>query len=274
MTPYWLVRIAWTLAPEARSIRSMLVAHLVASAMLLAIMQAASASEIKLLSANVFAGVLDGFVSEFERSSGHKVVIVYGTAGNIKSRVQSGEPGDVAIVTRPMMDELQKSGKIAPGTTRDIARSTVGLVVRSGATKPDIGTIDAFRRALLMASSISYPDPARGGATGVLFTGILKRLNLTDAVAPKTKFPPPGHFAVELVAKGEAELAVAQPMEALLQPGVQIVGALPPDLQDPPNFTFTVGQMAIAKELDAAHSLIEYLLGPPVQSALKSKGME
>ena len=266
--------ITRALAPDVRRFRWRMLAQLVASAVLLALAQAASASEIKLLSANVFTGVLDGFVGEFERSSGHKVVIVYGTAGNIRDRVQSGEAGDVAIVTRPMMDQLEKNGKIAAGTTRDLARSTVAVVVRSGASRPDISTIDTFRSALLAASSISYPDPARGGATGVLFTGVLKRLSLAETVAPKTKFPPPGHFAVELVAKGEAEIAIAQPMEALLQPGVEIVGPLPHDLQDPPKFTFSVGQMVTARELDAARSLIEYLLGPSLQSALKSRGME
>ena len=267
-------RITRALAPDITRFRWRMFAQLVASAVFFVLAQAASASEIKLLSANVLTGVLDGFVAEFERSSGHKVVIVYGTAGNIRGRVQAGEVGDVAIVTRPMMDQLEMDGKIAAGTTRDLARSTVAVVVRRGASRPDISTIDTFRSVLLAASSISYPDPARGGATGVLFTGVLKRLSLAETVAPKTKFPPPGHFAVELVAKGEAEVAIAQPMEALLQPGVEIVGPLPHDLQDPLKFTFSVGQMAAAREIDAARSLIEYVLGPSVQSALKSRGME
>src|SRR5262245_18071729 len=99
-------RIIRALAPKASLLRWTPLTHLVASAMLLAIAPAASASEIKVLSANVFAGVLDVFVGEFERSSGYRVAIVYGTAGNISSRVQSGEAGDVAIVTRPMIDQL------------------------------------------------------------------------------------------------------------------------------------------------------------------------
>ena len=131
-------RITRALAPDLRHFRWTILAQLVASAMLSALAQAASASEIKLLSANVFTGVLDGLVREFERSSGHKVAIVYGTAGNIRGRVQSGDPGEVAIVTRPMMDQLERSGKIAAGTTRDLARSTVAVVVRSGASRPDI----------------------------------------------------------------------------------------------------------------------------------------
>jgi molybdate transport system substrate-binding protein len=188
--------------------------------------------------------------------------------------VESGEFGDVAILTRPLMDRLETGGKIAGGTTRDVARSRVALVVRAGATEPDIGSVEAFRRSLLAATSISYPDPTRGGATGVLFAAILERMHLTGELKSKTKFPPLGHFAVELVAKGEAELAIAQPMEALLQPGVNIVGPLPSELQDPPNFTFTVGQMSMAKEPEVAHLLIEYLAGPTAQAQLKNRGME
>lgn len=266
--------LRWMLLPTAARARRAILGRLVASVLLAAFAQDALASEIRLLSANVFTGVLDEFVKDFERSSGHKVTIAYGTAGNIKGRVQSGEPGDVAIITRPMMEELERSGKIRAGTTRDIARSAVALIVRSGAGKPDIATIDAFRRVLLAAGSVSYPDPSRGGATGVLSRDILKRLGLTDAMAAKTRFPPPGHFAVELVAKGEAEVAIAQPMEALLQPGVEIVGPLPKDLQDTPSFTFTIGQMASAKEPDAVRSLMEHLVSPHVQSALRGRGME
>jgi molybdate transport system substrate-binding protein len=231
-------------------------------------------AEIKILSANVFTGVLNSQFHDFERISGHKVAFDYDTAGNIRNRVQSGELGDVAIVTRPQIDELEKNGKIDRGSTVNIARSAVALVVRRGAAKPDVGTIDAFKRALLTANSVSYADPARGGATGVLVTDILQRLDLAAEVKPKTKFPPSGHFAVELVSNGEAEMALAQPMEALLEPGVEIVGLLPTELQNPPNFTFAVGQMAIAKEPDAARSLIQYLVGTAVQSTLKSKGME
>jgi molybdate transport system substrate-binding protein len=231
-------------------------------------------AEIKILSANVFTGVLDGLINDFERSSGHKVIIIYATAGNIRNRVQSDEFGDVTIVTRPMMDELEKNGKVVRGTSVNIARSAVAVVVRSGAPKPNISSIDALKRSLLAAKSVSYPDPTRGGATGVLFTGILERLGLTAEIKPKTKFPPPGHFAVELVSKGEAEIAIAQPMEALLQSGVEIVGLLPSELQDRPNFTFTVAQMTVAKEPNAARSLIQHLVGPVVQSALKNKGME
>jgi len=233
--------------------------------------QAAPAAEIKVLSANVFTGVLDGVFSDFERSSGHKVVFEYVTAGKVRERVQAD---DVAIATRAILEDLEKRHKIAGGTTLNLARSAVAFVVRKGADKPDVGSVDAFRRALLAVNSISYPDPARGGATGILFTTIVKNLDLVEEMKAKAKFPPPGHFAVELVANGEADAAIAQPMEALLQPGVEIAGLLPGELQSPANFTFAAGVMTRTSEPDAARSLIGYLTGPSVQSVLKSKGME
>jgi molybdate transport system substrate-binding protein len=122
----------------------------------------AGATEIRLLSANVFTGVLDGPIKDFERASGYNVVIIYATAGNIKGRVQSGEPGDVTIVTRPMMDELEKSGKIAPGTRADLARSAVAIVVRRGASKPDISSVDALKHALLGSEFDQLSGPLQG----------------------------------------------------------------------------------------------------------------
>jgi molybdate transport system substrate-binding protein len=239
-----------------------------------ATLHGAAASELRLLSANVFTGVLDPMFGEFERSSGHTISVVYETAGKVKGRIEAGDQGDVVIVTRPLMEELEKKGEVVSSTVRDVARSQVALVVRRGAVRPDVGKVAAFRQALVDAKSISYPDPARGGATGVLVTAIFKRLDLAADIAGKTRFPAVGHFAVELVAAGEAEIAIAQPMEALLQPGVEIAGYLPSELQEPRSFTFTVAQMSVAKQPDAAVALIRFLVGPSVQSALKSKGME
>ena len=168
----------------------------------------AIAGEIKVLSANVFTNVLDDQFRNYERSSGNKVVFEYATAGKVRDRVLSGEQADVAIVARPMIDQLEATGKIARGTSVDLAHSAVALVVRIGATKPDISSLDAFKRALKSARSISYPEPARGGPEGVLIPHDLDRLGLTGEIKSKTVFPKPGHFAAELVANGEAEVAI------------------------------------------------------------------
>src|SRR5229473_2387675 len=102
----------------------------------------ANAAEIKVLSADVFTGVLDELARGFERTTGHKITIIYGTAGVIRRRVQAGESGDVTILPRPMMDEVLRQGRIAPGSIVDMARSAVGVAVRTGAPKPDIRSVD------------------------------------------------------------------------------------------------------------------------------------
>jgi molybdate transport system substrate-binding protein len=234
----------------------------------------ANAAEIKVLSADVFTGVLDELAGGFERTTGHKVTIVYGSAGAIRSRVEAGEIGDVTILPRPMMDEVLRQGKITPGSIVDVARSAVGVAVRTGAPKPDISSVDALARSLLAAKSISYPNPARGGATGVLFTRVLERLGMTEAMKPKTKFPPVGKLAVDVVAGGEAEMAISQPMEVLAQPGVELVGLLPPELQDLANFVFSASVLAAAKEPQAAKALIQFLSGPVAASVLRTRGMD
>jgi molybdate transport system substrate-binding protein len=233
----------------------------------------ANAAEIKVLSANVFTGVLDELAGNFERTTGHKVTIVYGIAGVIRKRVQAGEFGDVTILPRPMMDEVLRQGMIAPGSIVDLAHSAVGVAVRNGAPKPDISSIDAFRRLLSAAKSISYPDPVRGGATGVLFTRILERLGMTDEVKSKTRFPPVGQFAVDEIARGEAEIAISQPMEVPGQPGAELVGLLPAQLQDPSNFVFSASVLIGAKEPRPAKTLIELLSGPTAAPVLEAKGM-
>lgn len=232
------------------------------------------AAEITVLSSNVFTGVLDELTVEFERSSGHKVTILYGTAGAIRTRVQAGEFGDLTILPRPMLDELLRQGRFVSGAIVDMAHSAVGVAIRKGSPNPDISSVEAFRRSLLAAQTISYADPARGGATGVLVVRILERLGLTESMKSKTKLPPPGHFAVELVAKGEAEIALAQPMEVLGETDLALVGLLPAELQDSPNFVFSLGLLTDAKEAQAARDLIKFLSGPAAAAVLKAKGME
>jgi len=231
------------------------------------------AAEIKVLSADVFTGVLRELANDFERSAGHRVSIVYGTAGAIRDRVQAGEVADVAILPRPMLVQVQQLDRIAPGSIVDLAQSAVAVAVRTGAPKPDIESVDAFTRSLLAARSISYPDPTRGGATGMLVTQMLERLGLTEAMKSKTKFPPVGQFAVDVVARGEAEIAISQPMEVLANPRVELVGLLPPQLQDLPSFMFSASVLVTAEQPEAGAAFIHFLSRPHAAAVLKAKGM-
>jgi molybdate transport system substrate-binding protein len=229
---------------------------------------------IKVLSADVFTGVLDDLVIDFERTSGYRVAIDYGTAGAIRNRVQAGEPADVVILPRPMLNQVLAEGRIAASSTVDFARSAVGVAVRAGASKPDVGSVGALVKTLSASKSISYPDPKRGGATGILFARVLERLGIANEMSARTRFPGPGQFAVDIVARGEAEIAIAQPMEILTHHGVALIGLLPPELQDLPSFVFGAGIGAATKEPQGAAALVKYLSSPAVTFVLKSKGMD
>jgi molybdate transport system substrate-binding protein len=166
------------------------------------------------------------------------------------------------------MDDLIKTGKIAAGTRTGIARAGTGVAVKKGSPKPDIKSVDAFKLTLLNAKSIAYPAE---GAPGVYFTGLLERLGI--AAETKSKLKPMGSGAVvQAVVKDQAEIAVLPTPVILAEPGAELVGPLPPELQ---NWTvLTAGIGTAAPQPDAANALIKFLTTPAAMSVMKSKGLE
>jgi len=128
----------------------------------------------------------------------------------VKNRILAGEPADMAIVLRSLLNDLSQAGKIANGSIIDLARSPVVLTVRAGAPKPDIGSVDAFKRTMLAADSIAYADPASGGLSGLYFAAALARLGIADQMKPKTKLVGPAKSG-ELVARFDDEAATYEP---------------------------------------------------------------
>jgi len=169
------------------------------------------------------------------------------------------------------MDELQKDSKFAPGPIVDIAGTAVALAVRAGAPRPDIGTVEALKRTLLAAKSIVYADPAKGGASGVYFAQVLERLGIAQQMKPKTMLVP-GAQAAEVVAKGEAELGVAQTSEIVTVAGAQVLGPLPGEYARVTLFSGAVG--AGSKVAEEAKALLRFLTGPTAAAALKAKGFQ
>src|SRR2546426_671186 len=162
--------------------------------------------------------VMEDLAPRFEKASGHKVSITFGLGVAMVKRVQEGEAADLLLAPRSGIDALIKAGKVAPGSDTSLARSSVGIAVRKGAPKPDISTPDALKRALTAAKSISYSNPAFGGASGVHFAKVLERLGIAEEMKAKTKFPPEGGFTARLLAAGEAEMAVQQIGELISVP--------------------------------------------------------
>jgi molybdate transport system substrate-binding protein len=138
------------------------------------------AAEVKLFCPIAMRGAMSELAPQFERSSGHKIAAEYGTVGALVDRITKGDSGDVVIVSGPRLDDLQKQGKIVGGSRVDIARVGIGVFVRAGAAKPDVATVDALKRTLQTAKTISYGDPAKGGVSGTHMASVVERLGIAS----------------------------------------------------------------------------------------------
>jgi molybdate transport system substrate-binding protein len=232
----------------------------------------ARAAEIRLLCAVALHPAIDALIPDFEKSSGHKVTVAYGTAGAVADRVQKGDAADIVISSVPMIDRLQAQGKVVAGDRVIIAKVGVGAFVRKGAAKPDISSVDAFKRSMLAARSIAYPDPAGGGASGIYVASLLERLGIAGDMKPKTKLLPPTEVLYGSVASGDVEIGFNQISEILAQPTVELAGPLPSAIQ---NYTqFVPGIVTGNSQTDAARALVTFLSSSPAQTVLKAKGFE
>jgi len=230
-----------------------------------------SAAEVKILTAGAFKQVVLALVPDFEKQTGHKVIVDNDTAGGLQKRIEAGEVFDVAVITPKVIDELVSKGKIANGSKINLASVGVGVVVKEGAPKPDIGTVEAFKRALLEAKSVAYIDPASGGSSGIYIDKLLERLGIADQVRPKARLKKGGHVA-DLIVSGEAELGLHQISEIVPVKGAALVGPLPKDIQN--TTTYAAGISATAKNRAAAESLVRTFSGAAAVAVLKAKGMD
>jgi molybdate transport system substrate-binding protein len=225
-------------------------------------------AEIKILSTHAVQEVLSELRPMFERASGFDLAIDYDPANALKRAIQAGTPFDVAIATRTVLDELALKGKVRRETCEDICRSGLGVAVRRGAAVPDIATVDAFRRSLLAVHSLVR---SKEGTSGLYVETLLDRLGIADAMRDKIVFGPGGRIA-ELVARGEAEMAVQQIPELLPVKGVQYIGPLPGELQLWTVFAAGIG--SAAKDPAAAKAFLEALVTPSAVALFRAKGLE
>jgi molybdate transport system substrate-binding protein len=231
----------------------------------------ASADEIKVLTAGAFKSILVALQPGFEGASGHKLVITNGTAGELAKRIADGESFDVLVAPPGAVDDLIKSGKVVAGTRENIARVGIGAMVREGAPKPDISTVEAFKQTLLDAKSVAYIDPASGGSSGVYLVGLFKTLGVADAVAAKARLKNGGYVG-DLVAGGEAEFGLHQISEILPVKGVTSIGPIPSEIQ---SYTvYAAGLGAGARNAAAAKALLAALVSADTRKTLTAKGME
>jgi molybdate transport system substrate-binding protein len=236
-----------------------------ASLFAMLLLGSAHAAEIKVMYPPPLRTMLSELLPQFERASGHKLAITYESSWLLVERIQKGETPDVAFLTARQTDELIREGKLV--RRRDVARSSVGLAVRAGAPKPDIGSVEAFKRTLLTAKSFARNE---GADSGVFMVGLLERLGIAGEMTAKSTLVRRG-FVAELVAKGEVEMAVQQMPELMAVPGVDAT-PLPPEIQHA--IVFCAGITAAPGAPDAVNELLAFLASPAATAVTRARGLE
>jgi molybdate transport system substrate-binding protein len=205
--------------------------------------------------------------AEFERASGHKVIVSYGTAPELIRMAIAGDPFDIAVVPRDVFKDAAARARFAKEPARHIARVGLGIAVRRGAPKPDIRTPAALKQTLLDADSIAS-IPA--SATGTQLADIYHRLGITEEMKAKTKPQPSPPHLVEAVANGEAKLGVFG-LNILMDSRLDVAGPMPGELQR--EVVYAAAIAANSTNPEAAQAFMRYLLSPPAAAVIKAKGM-
>jgi molybdate transport system substrate-binding protein len=232
----------------------------------------AGAAEIKVLSTGNMVSILSEITAEFERTTGNKLVIEYGSTTRMKARVENDEPADLTINERFVLEDLLRQARIANGTIVDIARSPFAIAVHAGASRPDVSTVDGLKRTLLAADSIAQPDAAGGAQDGVYFVNLIRQLGIATQLKPKIKLTMGGDAAAKAVASGSAAVGVAQRRNFIALKDVAMLEPLP----DLPGIKFLMvaGVLANAHEPAAAMAFAKFLSSPAVAPVIIAKGME
>lgn len=231
-----------------------------------------SAAELEILSPGSTEGAFSELIPQFEKASGHQITIEYGPVGALAARVAKGEAVDVAILSEPATEGLRKQGKLVAGSEAVIAKVGIGAFVRKGDPKPDISSVDAFLRALTNAKVIAYADPTLGGSTSILVGELMKSLDITGSIGPKTKLVPPAKPLLDLVAGGGADFGFNPISEILTDPRVELVGPLPGPIQ---KYTRYVASLVEgSQQHDAFKALIAFLSSPEAVAVLQTRGFE
>ena len=233
----------------------------------------AAAAEVRVMISGGLTAAYNALVPEFERTTGNKVLTVYGpsmgtTVNAIPVRLERGEPADVLIMVGYALGDLVKNGKVIADSRVDLVKSLIGVAVKAGAPKPDISSADALKRALLAAKSIAYSDSASGVYVS---TEMFAKLGITEEMKDKARKIPATPVG-EIVAHGDAEIGFQQFSELMPVQGIDIVGPLPSELQKVT--VFSAGIAAVSKEPEAGKALIKFLTSPAARAEIIRSGME
>lgn len=227
---------------------------------------------IKVMSAGAVKTMVAALGAEFERESGTTIDYNFGTAGALRERVKGGETADLVIVSESAIAELAKLGHVVADTATDLGRTVTGVIVRAGAPRPDISTVEAFKQALRSARSIAYTDPKAGGSGGIMFAALLAQLGMADEVNAKAVLGKGGFDVSQIVADGRAELGTTFLSEALPVKGLTIVGTLPDELHNANTYTAAVHTKAADRS--GAEAFLRKLVAPATRGRWTEAGLE
>jgi molybdate transport system substrate-binding protein len=214
--------------------------------------------ELTLLSPNPITQPINQLIAKFEAKTGIQVHITYGTGVSTRRTVASGQALDVSLLFAPFPEAL-KTGNIVPGSATVVARLRLALAVQKGAPQPDISTAAALKQALLHAKSIVAIDPKRGSAGGATMAA-LDKLGIRDELKPKIQWVRNARMVEDAVSKGEAEIALGPYFNEMRNPGLDVVGPLPPEVSTPVDITGFLSTSV--KDRKGARALLDYLKGP------------
>jgi molybdate transport system substrate-binding protein len=237
---------------------------------------AASAADVRVMISAGFYGVYSELGPAFERTSGHRLITTRGPSMGdspeaIPTRLARGELADVVILDGGIAEELGNKGLVRADSKIQLARSLIGMVVRAGSVKPDIGSVEALRNTLLAAKSIAYSD---SGSGTYLSTTLFPKLGITDQVVGKSRRvrgPPSGEPVAAVVARGEAEIGFQQVAELIHVPGITFVGTIPTEVQ--PMVFFSGAVTSAATQPEAAAALIRFLSSADAAPVIMKAGL-
>ena len=229
----------------------------------------AGAAEVKIISGPATDAVLAALRPQFERETGNTFKSKGGVTGVLKQLIESGEPFDLAIIPGPLMDSFVKQGKIAAGTSVPFVQVGMGVAVRTGAAKPDVGTVTKFKQAILDAKSVTYVPT---GETATRLAGVLDRLGIAEQVKAKAHPEPTVPAAIQAVAGGKADLYFSLTNIIASAKGIELAGPFPPELQH--YLVINTGISTGAKEREAAMALVKLLMSTSADATIKARGLE
>ena len=239
---------------------------------ILAMASSAEAAQLKLLVGGAMSQPFKEMGAEFSKKTGNTLDFTIDTTGALQNRLRAGEKADIILVSAPGMEALIKEKRITEGTRVDLGRALIGVSVKAGAASPDLSTVDAFKKTVLAARTISYVDPKSGGTSGNYMAGLFQKMGLAEEIKSKIVFRDQGSRVAEAVASGAAEIGITFVSEMQPNKGVRVVGPLPEAIQSP-----TVYAAAVpvgAPNADVANAFLKLMASTEARGAITRAGLE